>query len=389
MTDLGAAEPGGSGTEPAPKDDFGTHLQDFYIALRGGDPYVLSDAMGSLEHVAANERTRVGLDCSETLAMQDVVLDCQKKCAQALRSRVADNVSTLLAASRKKLRAKISKDMESSTLHNQRHINSMLELFGDWSDMVAGIVNGGLSDKVKSLVIVPFHVRVMEVSFECFEQFKSDKNISNWLKRVSDPLEQMNLISLDLILVQLAGMRELTMQYQSFLIDTCGLVDLSLAEFDSWKELDIVYCALDYAYIGLAISEAVADSKKSLLLCVEDNRPVYVLQGVEDAFFVIRKVVDRAISTGSDMILFSVINRVMELLGHDRDSLGKSGNSSVTLLQTIVSMRPYYRAILRLMKQSKREAVLEKGPIPVASKADSNNDEALEMTEAMINSKFS
>lgn len=373
--------------DSSPNEDFGSQLQVFYIALRGTNPYDLADAMSVLERTTA-EMLASESDASLTAALQDIVADCQKKCAQVLRSRVADNVSSLLTAARKKLRAKVSKDAESSVLHNKRHISCMLELLGGWSDIIAGIMQGGVSDKVKSLIILPFHIRVMEVSFECFEQFKSDKNIENWLKRVFDSEEDLNLVVMDVILAQLAGMRELSMQYQSFLLDTCMLVDIPLGDFDAWKELDVVYCALDHAYNGIAIQVAVQDCKRSLLLCAEDDRPVFVLQGVEDAFFIIRKSVDRAISTGSDMILFSVMNRMMELLGHERDDQ----LSSAALLQTILSTRPYYRAVYKHSQRSFNEDNGDKIVSDSLCKQEmvvDNTTNTLEITEAMINSKYS
>lgn len=372
------------------EEDFGTQLQHFYIALRGSNPYDLADAMCVLEHTAY-EADAAGSDAELASTMQVVVADCRKKCAQVLRSKVADAVSSLLSTSRKKLRAKISLDSESSSLHNQRHLNCMLDLLGAWSDIVAGIVQSNVSYPVKSLVIAPFHNRVLEVSFECFEQFKSDKNISSWLQRVSDPDHELNLVNLDVILAQLAGMRELTMQYQSFLMESCALTDIPLSGFDLWKELDVVYCALDHSYNGAAMKEAIRDSRQSLLLCVEDGRPVFVLQGVEDAFFVIRKGVDRAISTGSDVILFSVMNRMMDLLGYEQEDIVDGADpSSVTLLQTVVSNLPYYLAISKHNTKQVKEAEAEATVSRNTSKLDLNEsaDETFEMTEAMINSMY-
>ena len=286
---------------------FGSQLEDFYMHLRDGNPNELGRAMGALEYTAQAAEEQG--NASGHSAILDIVVDCQKKCAQSLRSKVADKVSTLLASTRKKIRAKAALDSDSSSLHNQRHKQHILELLGNWSDIIANVVQGGFSAKITSLVIVPFHLRVMEVAFECFEQFKSDKNIANWLSRVQNPEIELNLVALDAVLVQLAGMRELTAQYHAFLTDNCSIIDLPNESFDPWKELDVIYCALDNAYNGMAVCEAIKDAKKGLLLCIEDVRPVYVLQGVEDAFFVIGRSVNRAISTGSDMILFSAMNR--------------------------------------------------------------------------------
>jgi hypothetical protein len=431
----------GTEAEAEAHSDFGSQMECFYVALRGGDPYALSEAMCVLEDSAAEAAARAAggaaggageggtaAQLAAVATMEDVVADCQKKCAQALRARVADAVSSLLAAARKKLRAKTSLDSESSGQHRQRHVLCLLELLGGWSDLVAGILQGGggggggVSAKVVYLVVVPFHLRVMEVAFECFEQFKSDKNITSWLRRVSEPDAGpgpgagagagagLNLVALDQVSAQLAGMRELTTQYQAFLLDACGLADVPLREFEAWKELDVVYCALDYAYTGAALAEAVRDARRALLLRIEDGRSVFVLQGVEDAFFVLRRGVGRAISTGSDTILFGAMDRVVELLGYDADADadadgGGGGSARLTLLQAIVGTAPYYRAVARHAAAAAAAAAAAEAA-QGAAKADrlpastsrpdlaagagaGAGDDTLERTEAMINSECS
>jgi hypothetical protein len=335
---------------------FGEHLADFYEGLRAQGTGSIG-AVGSVDAVVW-ALAYLEADCAEaerqgrlSSTLVDILVDCQKKCVQLLRVRCAEAVTSLVSTCRKKLRAKAALDAEASAQHHRRHCNALLELLGGWSNCAAEVVAYPVSMGVKSQVLLPLHERIMDSAFECFEQFKTDKSVSQWLTKARDTSgSALNIVTLDALIVQIAYLRELVSQYQSFLSFSCGLNDIPSASFDKWRELDVVFVALDSAYCAGALREAVRDAEAALLLDVEEGKPKYVLQGVEDAFFVLRKVVSRAISTGSDTILLAVGNRIIDLVGSDHAVDANDGTRC--LFAVIVDFHPYYGCVKRYILSS-------------------------------------
>ena len=48
---------------------------------------------------------------------------------------------------------------------------------------------------------------------------------------------------------------------------------------------------------------------------------VYAIQAVEDAFFVLQRVLERVLSTGDDASIFSVCNKIVEVLDPNQESV--------------------------------------------------------------------
>jgi hypothetical protein len=142
--------------------------------------------------------------------------------------------------------------------------------------------------------IAVFHKRVIEVAVDCFQKFKDTKNLDKLSTRIGeyqsnhkDSLksdQELNLMSLDLILSQMAAMRDVVNKYYYFIlsitssssnnnnnnnnnnnksdnynnnnnnssnnqIEKSEIIDSE--ELRKWKELDAVYVALEYGYFGL------------------------------------------------------------------------------------------------------------------------------------------
>jgi hypothetical protein len=121
-------------------DSIGPKIAAFYFSLRGGGaenedtvrPIILS--LKNLElHIPQLKNSESEEIVSEILA------DCHKKSAQILRVPYAEAVRNLIAASRKKLAAKVALDADSSSQHSQRHLNTLLELLGSWSNIVGEV----------------------------------------------------------------------------------------------------------------------------------------------------------------------------------------------------------------------------------------------------------
>lgn len=92
-------------------------------------------------------------------------------------------------------------------------------------------------------------------------------------------------------------------------------VMVTAQEKNRWRELDAVYIALEFGYIRNSIEEAL--SEPGLL---EVEKGVFVPQAVEDVFFLMQRVVERALATGNQGSAFSVGNYIVEVLDPLQDS---------------------------------------------------------------------
>lgn len=197
----------------------GPKVERFYMSYRTAEENMpdLMDSVYQLEHhtplTAIGETTEVILE---------IVSDCQKKAAQAIRAGYADNVRSMITAIRKKLVSKVSLDADSSAQHGQRHLNSLLELLGMWSNMVDDIRSShwGISGTLFRLTISQLHERVVELALECFLKFREDKQLDSWQTRVTEAAvskSSFSIIALDFLLSQMSAMRDIVQQYYRFL----------------------------------------------------------------------------------------------------------------------------------------------------------------------------
>jgi hypothetical protein len=117
------------------RKSIGPKVASFYLSLRGGGSDInIHDILAALMPLESHEPVQ-SLGETEDI-IEEIVADCQKKSAQILRIPYADSVRTLIASCRKKLAAKVALDADSSNQHSQRHINTLLELLGTWSNMI-------------------------------------------------------------------------------------------------------------------------------------------------------------------------------------------------------------------------------------------------------------
>ena len=337
----------------------GPKVENFYMAYRNAEDnfHEVMESLYDLEHHIPSEALGERAD-----VIAEIITDCQKKTAQVIRAPFADNVRSMITTIRKKLVSKVALDADSSSQHGQRHLNSLLELLGIWSNMVDHIRNSnwGISGTVFRLTISQLHERVIEMALECFLKFREDKQLDSWHVRImeasnSDGVSSgsFSIIALDFLLSQMSAMREIVQQYYKFLerafqsisidaqngsanfisitnvgSDTVsfqqavesaveGNMELvvSLQEKNKWRELDAVYIALEFGYLSNAIKEALSESG-----LLEVEKGVFVPQAVEDVFFLLQRVVERALATGNEGSAFSVGNYIVELLDPVQES---------------------------------------------------------------------
>lgn len=287
----------------------GEKIESFYLSLRlDGSVEGVCDTLRSIE---------THDDIHDLNVLPDIIADCQKKASQFIRAHYAEEVGNIISTSRKKLNVKASLDNETSHLHSHRHLNTLVELLGTWSDIIASLSNYNLSMVMMYSTTSSLHSRIIDMAFDCFEKFKEDKSLHSWHSKVLDPSSEFSVIALDAILSQVVSMRDVVRQYHAFYAEHCDPPKTASNdhEFLRWRELDAIYSALECAYMSKASSIAMQDRS---LLDLEEN--VLVLQLVEDCFFLFERVVERSMKTGSETSVMATSNRVVELLDPGQES---------------------------------------------------------------------
>jgi hypothetical protein len=199
-------------------------VQTFYMALRASDK--LHDLINALNDIEDHEPILELGESPELL--REFVTDCQKKSAQVLRAPYAESVRNNISGFRKRLASKVAKDVESSQQHSQRHLNTIIELLGSWSNIMAELESFQLSPQMILLICAPIHSRVIDMAHECFNKFQEDKNLDSWQTKVLASIvgstatsvasgPNINLTTLDFLLSQMAAMRDIVNQYYKFI----------------------------------------------------------------------------------------------------------------------------------------------------------------------------
>ena len=204
----------------------GPKVERFYLAYRNAEDNIheVMESVSELEH-----HTPVTSLGEPPDVVSEIIADCQKKTAQIIRAPYTDNVRVVITTIRKKLVSKVSLDADSSGQHGQRHLNSLLELLGTWSNMIDRIRSShwGISVTVFRLAVSQLHERVVEMALECFLKFREDKQLDGWHVRVMEASSKegigagnFSIIALDFLLSQMSAMREIVQQYYKFVEKT-------------------------------------------------------------------------------------------------------------------------------------------------------------------------
>ena len=139
-------------SEAVEGNDLGSQLAQYYVALRsfeavssaGGvsrDGYelVLEDVIIALANVESN----LGNDESSNDVVNEIVEDCRKKAVATVRILWSDTIRTLVTSCRKKLtnKAALNVDNNNRNQHGQRHLNTLVELLGEWSNIIKDVTS--------------------------------------------------------------------------------------------------------------------------------------------------------------------------------------------------------------------------------------------------------
>jgi hypothetical protein len=196
---------------------------------------------------------------------------------------------------------------------------------------------------------------------DCFEQFKTDKHLLNWqlvlnkanstsLTESDSSGDDFNIMTVDFLLSQMAEMRDVVNYYYKYITNMAG-EELSLSnkegnnkpictmeELSRWKELDALYVAIEYGYLAYSIKDAL---RETALIEVESGS-VYAPQAIEDLFFILLRVAERSISTGSEHSIMSICNIIVDYLNPDNNMI-PANNNELSSIYLFITSRSIYK----------------------------------------------
>jgi hypothetical protein len=334
--------------------NIGEKLEAFYLSFASScedekHNSLLIEAMKDIEdHVPIVEQNEV----SEII--NEIIMDCRKRCAQKIRSRQVEQVRILIAATRKKLVSKAALDNEASQQHGQRHLNAFIDLLGSWSNIINEIHNLYLSKAMVYIVLSPLYTRISESAYECFNVFKQDKDLDQLIKKLINSVdkEEINLNTLDVLISQLSAFRDILNRYFKFIenifdderYDAIEEIQtttsntnynlITIEELNKWTELDLFYTTFESFYLLQTIE--LISTNECTLLEIEEN--CYIAQFFEDLFFLFDRVVKRSFSTRSETCVFSTVNKIIEFLkfnSHENINVYSIVNNKLTFSNCI------------------------------------------------------
>ena len=159
--------------------EIGDSLETFYLALRTNDIDSLVDSLATLEDLKS-----LLASGAERQVLDEIVSDCQRKTGSMIRGVYSEKVRNIITNCRQRLRSKAALGSESSIHHGSRHLNTLIELLGSWSNIISELLDYGISAEVLYICISPLHTRIAEASFGCFESFREDKNLESLFTRL-------------------------------------------------------------------------------------------------------------------------------------------------------------------------------------------------------------
>ena len=235
----------------------GPKVEQFYFSYRSGDENLgdLIESLCQLEHHIP--QTILG-ETNEVIT--EIISDCQRKTAQIIKAPYAENVRGIITAIRKKLVTKVSVslDSETSAQHGQRHLNSLLELLGLWSNMIDHIrsLHYYISGTLLRIIITQLHSRIIEMALECFQKFREDKQIDSWHIRIIESENGKNTFSisaLDFLLSQMSAMREIVQQYYKFLDKIFLSINYSSNDTNGKKNFSLQFVFLCFSFLFVCL----------------------------------------------------------------------------------------------------------------------------------------
>lgn len=287
-------------------DQFNAGIEAFYLALANasagaGDDASVSDALNALQ--ASLDRIRESGEeqfVQQVPALEEMVRDCRSKCVRHVRTQHGDVLRNVISQTRRRLQEK-SAGMASDQLHQQRHVQLLVQLLGENSNIVNDVCANGWDLAIVQQVCQPFHELVSEVSVEILEKFRNDKNLTAWENRAraihANSLDErgsggggasgsatpskldgkgLDVQAMDFLLDQMAYMLQLVYRYQEFYHNYTQL-EANNDHLRRWHELRGSYVSMEDTYLMTACFAALRERSG-----LEVEEGIVVLAGGED-----------------------------------------------------------------------------------------------------------
>lgn len=328
----------------------GEKLEIFYLRLMAAAEFLsphsgkydkirsILDAMESISSHQIIERD------GETLAVKEEILkDAQRKTSGVLRPYYVEIVNQLITSTTKRLRTKTALDGD-NTNHSQRHIQLLLDLFGQWSNIIQEVGQQDLTKENIQYILTSLSSRVSSLAWDILTTFKQDKEINLWCDRMISWQNDFNLHALDNLINQVTMMRSITNQYYQFLhqlfanessiylfhseeiyqhplvqsleggsgMATMDLLLISNDDRMRWRELDMIYTTLESGYM---IHSTLIACRQATLLEVEEG--VWMPQLVEDTVYLLNKIIERSLSMSEEQVVFLIGQKVLDVIVFD------------------------------------------------------------------------
>lgn len=307
------------------EESLGTLLAQFYMNLVEIKHEQLIGAYLCLERYLPK------LSRGETWEIQDeIIRDARKKCVHVIRLPYVEMINQTITAGRKRLKLKAALDHDAAQSHNHRYLLVIMDIVGVWSNIVLELRDYGFRRDMLHSILSNLYPRIIEMVWDSFQIFKQDRDIDRLCVKSMNINEEVSLNTIDSIAQQLSTIRSVINRHYHFLFDAFtayffmeynseeSLLQVSILdrmvfpsndELLKWKEVDLLYNALENAYMLRTLADACEEVS---LLEIEEG--VFIIQLVEDAFFLMNKSLDRALSTSEETILFSLANKILETI---------------------------------------------------------------------------
>ena len=270
---------------------FGDIVEQLFLALASHDIQLVCQSLGQMENTSQEEVQREILD------------HLVKRSQTEIKAVYIARINSIIQSIQRQLNMK-----------SPQHLGLLIDLLGQGSNVMVNVIHAVNYLPLQPPILLTLHERIIDMSLIIIKAYSEEKNMDMWLQRIQKK-ESLNLLSLDTLLQTIAQILSLLSDYQLFLSNKLANYLPSEREKHLIRELEANYIALEYGYLTSTLSEAL---ESTAWLEIENN--VFTAQSVEDACFIVSKVLDRCLLSKSEVALIAILSKIIEVLDPSRDS---------------------------------------------------------------------
>jgi len=211
--------------------------------------------------------------------------------------------------------------VESEEEDMQPHVTSLSSILSEAATALGRLQETGLHSDVEpsdvqtcqpGVKAVELHELAAKKAVEVLEWYGVDAGLplwSDWSRSadMSALLTEVKVELLDFVVDELSYICQLTTRYLDYAAASVGLIDQGVL-FGQLQSFIGAYISLEDLYCRLNITRAIQIAEP-----MEVQPNVFCSSMVEDTFFLVKKSLERTISTGSDQAIMAIFNRLVEL----------------------------------------------------------------------------